>query len=156
MFRKKCEKCGNTDEKSLVKHHINGNRDNNQTSNIKILCANCHMALHKEPLSETNIISEAENALARFTQNRHAIMVNSGTAALHLALAAIGVKEGDEVITTPYSFVASTNCILYQRATPIFHDIISKKVPLLDSKGIYKKINENKIEGRQIIQQGIR
>lgn len=53
----------------------------------------------------------------------HASAVSSGTAALHLALRAVGVSEGDEVITSPFSFVASANSILYERAKPVFVDI---------------------------------
>lgn len=54
---------------------------------------------------------------------RHAVAVSSGTAGLHLAMIAAGVGDGDFVITSPYSFVASANAILYQRAVPIFVDI---------------------------------
>ena len=50
----------------------------------------------------------------------HASAVSSGTAALHLALRAVGVADGDEVVTSPFSFVASANAILYERATPVF------------------------------------
>jgi len=53
----------------------------------------------------------------------HASAVSSGTAGLHLALRAIGVGPGDEVITSPFSFVASVNAILYQGATPVFADV---------------------------------
>jgi perosamine synthetase len=53
----------------------------------------------------------------------HASAVSSGTAGLHLALRAAGVEEGDEVITSPFSFVASANAILYERARPVFADI---------------------------------
>lgn len=53
----------------------------------------------------------------------HASAVSSGTAGLHLALRAVGVKDGDEVITSPFSFVASANTVLYERATPVFADI---------------------------------
>ncbi len=53
----------------------------------------------------------------------HASAVSSGTAGLHLALRAVGVRDGDEVITTPFSFVASANVALYERATPVFADI---------------------------------
>ncbi|WP_249414133.1 DegT/DnrJ/EryC1/StrS family aminotransferase [Alteribacter keqinensis] len=52
-----------------------------------------------------------------------AIAMNSGTSALHVAVKALGLKEGDEVITTPYSFIASGNCLLYERITPVFVDI---------------------------------
>src|SRR3712207_1349873 len=53
----------------------------------------------------------------------HASAVSSGTAGLHLALRAVGVGEGDEVVTSPFSFVASANSILYQGARPVFADI---------------------------------
>jgi perosamine synthetase len=53
----------------------------------------------------------------------HASAVSSGTAGLHLALRAVGVKDGDEVITSPFSFVASANAMLYERARPVFADI---------------------------------
>jgi perosamine synthetase len=54
---------------------------------------------------------------------RHAVAVSSGTAALHVAMIAAGVGEGDVVVTTPFSFIASANAILFQRATPHFVDI---------------------------------
>lgn len=53
----------------------------------------------------------------------HAIAVNSGTSGLHLALRASSIREGDEVITTPFSFVASANCILFEKAKPVFVDV---------------------------------
>ncbi len=56
--------------------------------------------------------------------------VSSGTAGLHLALRAAGVQEGDEVITTPFSFVASANSILYERARPVFVDIDERTLNL--------------------------
>jgi len=64
-----------------------------------------------------------ESAFAARIGARHASAVSSGTAALHLALRAVGVGEGDEVITSPFSFVASANAILYERARPVFADI---------------------------------
>jgi perosamine synthetase len=64
-----------------------------------------------------------EEAFAARVGARHACAVSSGTAGLHLALRAAGVQEGDEVITSPFSFVASANVILYERATPVFVDI---------------------------------
>jgi perosamine synthetase len=51
------------------------------------------------------------------------VAVSSGTAGLHLGVLALGLKEGDEVVTTPFSFVASTNCLLFERVTPVFADI---------------------------------
>jgi perosamine synthetase len=64
-----------------------------------------------------------EAAFAAKVRARHASAVSSGTAALHLALRAVGVSDGDEVITSPFSFVASANVVLYERATPVFADI---------------------------------
>jgi perosamine synthetase len=64
-----------------------------------------------------------ETAFAARVGARHASAVSSGTAGLHLALRAIGVGEGDEVVTSPFSFVASANAILYEGARPVFADI---------------------------------
>jgi perosamine synthetase len=66
---------------------------------------------------------EFEHACARIAGRRHGIAVSSGTAALHCIAAAAELSPGDEVITTPMSFVASTNCILYTGARPVFVDI---------------------------------
>ncbi len=66
---------------------------------------------------------EFEAAFAQRVGARHASAVSSGTAALHLALRAVGVTDGDEVITSPFSFVASANAIVYERARPVFADI---------------------------------
>jgi perosamine synthetase len=68
-------------------------------------------------------IPEFERRFAERLGIAHASAVSSGTAALHLGLRAIGVGEGDEVVTSPFSFVASANAILYQGATPVFADI---------------------------------
>ncbi|MBI4219101.1 MAG: DegT/DnrJ/EryC1/StrS family aminotransferase [Chloroflexi bacterium] len=64
-----------------------------------------------------------ESDLARCAGLAHAIATNSGTSALHLAMLALGIGPGDEVITTPFSFIASSNCILYVGARPVFADI---------------------------------
>jgi perosamine synthetase len=64
-----------------------------------------------------------EAAFARFVGGPYASAVSSGTAALHLALRAVGVSDGDEVVTSPFSFVASANAVLYERARPVFVDI---------------------------------
>ncbi|MBP7892031.1 MAG: DegT/DnrJ/EryC1/StrS family aminotransferase [Firmicutes bacterium] len=64
-----------------------------------------------------------ERAIADYVGAKHAIAVNSGTSGLHLLVRAFGIGEGDEVITTPFSFIASSNCIVYERARPVFVDI---------------------------------
>jgi len=59
----------------------------------------------------------------RRSEQPYAAAVSSGTAGLHLLCVAAGVGPGDEVITSPYSFVASANCAIYEGATPVFADI---------------------------------
>jgi perosamine synthetase len=66
---------------------------------------------------------EFEAAFCRAVGAAHASAVSSGTAALHLALRAVGVTDGDEVVTSPFSFVASANVVLFERALPVFADI---------------------------------
>jgi perosamine synthetase len=64
-----------------------------------------------------------EREMADYIGVRHGVGVNSGTSGLHLALSALGVGEGHEVITSPFSFVASANCAIYVNAKPVFADI---------------------------------
>lgn len=64
-----------------------------------------------------------EEAMERFHEAPHAVAVSSGTAALHLALIALGLGPGDEVVTSPFSFIASANAMLYVGATPRFVDV---------------------------------
>ncbi|HEV2820559.1 MAG TPA: DegT/DnrJ/EryC1/StrS family aminotransferase, partial [Solirubrobacteraceae bacterium] len=64
-----------------------------------------------------------EQAFAARLGVAHASAVSSGTAGLHLALRAVGVHDGDEVVTSPFSFVASANACLFERARPVFADI---------------------------------
>ena len=68
-------------------------------------------------------IEELERKLCGLTGARYAVVCANGTAALHIATMAAGVKEGDEVITTPITFAASANCALYCGARPVFADI---------------------------------
>ena len=66
---------------------------------------------------------EFEEKFAEFIGTKYACAVSSGTAGLHLAMIAADIKKGDEVITTPFSFISSANCILYTGAKPVFADI---------------------------------
>jgi len=68
-------------------------------------------------------VREAEERLSSYTGAKHAVVVNSGTSALHCACIAAGIGEGDEVITTPITFAASANCVLYCGGKPVFADI---------------------------------
>ena len=74
-------------------------------------------------LSMGNEIQAFEAAFCNFTGCKHAIGVSSGTAGLHLCVRAAGISDRDLVITTPFSFVASTNVLLFERAVPIFVDV---------------------------------
>ena len=68
-------------------------------------------------------VSELEEKLALYCGCKYAVAVSNGTAALHCACIAAGLKPGDEVITTPLTFAASANCVLYVGATPVFADV---------------------------------
>jgi len=74
-------------------------------------------------LSLGPLLAEFETEFARRVGAGYASAVSSGTAGLHLALRAVDVSDGDEVITTPFSFVASANVALFERARPVFADI---------------------------------
>lgn len=74
-------------------------------------------------LSIGPVVEEFEAAVARRTGRRHAVACSSGTAGLHMLMLALGLGPGDEVVTTPFSFIASANCIAYVGAKPVFADI---------------------------------
>lgn len=80
-------------------------------------------------------LQEFKENFAKYIGTKHAIAVNSGTSALHLIIKSLGIQKGDEVITTPFSFVASANCILFEGATVVFVDI-DKKTYNIDPKKI--------------------
>lgn len=79
--------------------------------------------LHGDYLTTGPTVREFEEQLAQTGGAKYAVAVSSGTAALHIACLAAGIKEGDEVITTPITFAASANCVRYCGATPVFADI---------------------------------
>jgi len=95
--------------------------------------------LHSDRITQGPKIAEFEKALAAYCGARYAVAVNSGTSALHIACLAAGMKQGDEVITSPNTFVASSNCAVYCSAHPVFGDISPETYNILPSE-IEKKI----------------
>ncbi len=87
-------------------------------------------------------VEEFEEYFAEWVGAEYGIAVNSGTAALHVALLSCGIGEGDEVITTPFTFIASGNSILYTGAKPVFADI-DLETYTIDPDSIEKVITEN-------------
>jgi perosamine synthetase len=85
-------------------------------------------------------VGEFEEALAERVGAAHAVSFSSGTAALHAAAFAAGLKAGDEAITTPLTFAATANCVLYQGATPVFADVSADTLNI-DPDLIGKKIS---------------
>jgi perosamine synthetase len=79
--------------------------------------------LNSDSLAMGPFVEEFEQGIAELIGRRHAIAVSSGTAGLHLAVRGLGIAPGDEVVTTPFSFVASANAILFEGGTPVFADI---------------------------------
>lgn len=82
-----------------------------------------------------------ENKLCQITGAKYAVAISNGTAALHAACYAAGIKEGDEVITTPLTFAASANCALYLGAKPVFADV-NPKTYNIDPDSIEAHITE--------------
>lgn len=82
---------------------------------------------------------EFEKSFAKLIGTKYGIAVNSGTSGLHLAVKSLGIKDGDEVITSPFSFIASANCALFERAIPVFVDV-EETTFNMDPKKIEEKI----------------
>lgn len=79
--------------------------------------------LRSPRLSLGSKLEEFENNIADYVNAKYAVAVNSGTSGLHLCVRSLGLMSGDEIITTPYSFVASANVLLYEKCVPVFVDI---------------------------------
>ena len=84
-------------------------------------------------------VVEFEKRMGSFAGTRYAVAVNSGTSALHLIIRGMGIGEGDVVITTPFSFIASSNCILFERGRPLFVDIEEETLNL-DADKVEEKL----------------
>lgn len=87
-------------------------------------------------------VTAFEKCLSEYTGAKYAVAVSNGTAALHCACIAAGIGPGDEVITTPITFAASANCVLYCGGTPVFADI-NPDTYNIDPDSIRKKITKN-------------
>lgn len=85
-------------------------------------------------------VAEFEESFAAYCGSKYAVAVSSGTAALHLAAIAAGFKAGEEVITSPMSFVASANCVMYEGARPVFADV-ERETLCIDPHQVAEKIN---------------
>lgn len=97
--------------------------------------------LRSDFLTQGPRVKEFEDALCNYTDAEYAVAVSSGTAALHLAVLALDIKRGDEVITSPITFLASANCVLYAGASVKFADIESDTA-LIDPLKIKKQITK--------------
>lgn len=95
--------------------------------------------LRSDWLTQGPAVEKFENAVAEYCGSRYAVAVSNGTAALHMASLAAGFGPDDEVITSPITFVASANCIVYSGATPVFADINSQSC-CIDPQEIKVKI----------------
>ena len=86
-------------------------------------------------------IAEFEQTVADYVGAKYAVAISNGTSALHAACFAAGIEPGDEVITTPLTFAASANCVLYCGGTPVFADV-DPKTYNIDPEDIQRKITD--------------
>jgi UDP-4-amino-4,6-dideoxy-N-acetyl-beta-L-altrosamine transaminase len=131
-------------------------RQNITQEDINVVIA----ALQSDYLTQGPKIIEFEKSFANYVGSTYAVAVSNGTAALHLCTLALGVNEGDKVITTPITFAASANCVRYCGGEVVFSDIdsetylldIHKVEKLLKSspKGTYKGIIPVDFAGRAV------
>jgi perosamine synthetase len=92
-------------------------------------------------LAQGPSVEKFENDFSKYNNVKKSIAVSNGTVALDLALKASGIKEGDEVITTPFTFIATSNSILYQNARPVFADI-DEKTFNINPEDVLEKITD--------------
>lgn len=97
--------------------------------------------IHSSHFIIGNNVTELEKEIAAYYATKHAIGVASGTDALHLAILACGIGKGDEVITTPFTFIATAEAITYTGARPVFVDI-DEKTFNIDVKKIKKAVTK--------------
>ena len=99
-------------------------------------------AVSADMLTSGPQVETFENQFAAVTQSEHAVAVNSGTAALHAALNAIGISENDEVIVPAITFVATANAVLYCGGRPVFADVKPDTL-LIDANDVAQKVTKN-------------
>ena len=88
------------------------------------------------------VVTEFEKEFAEYIGMPHAVATSNGTTALHAALLGLNIGEGDKVLTTPFTFIASSNSILFNRAIPVFIDIDPNSF-LIDLDKLEAHLNEN-------------
>lgn len=98
--------------------------------------------LKSDYLTTGPMVAEFERRVAEYVGAKYAVAVSNGTAALHVACLAAGIQAGDEVITSPITFAASANCVLYCGGTPVFADIDAESYNISPEE-IEKNITEN-------------
>jgi UDP-4-amino-4,6-dideoxy-N-acetyl-beta-L-altrosamine transaminase len=101
-------------------------------------------ALQSDYLTQGPRIKEFEDEFAKYVGSNYAVAVSNGTAALHLCTLALGVKEGDKVITTPITFAASANCVRYCNGEVVFSDI-DPETYLIDYDSVKKLLEASPI-----------
>jgi dTDP-4-amino-4,6-dideoxygalactose transaminase len=89
-----------------------------------------------------------ERSVAAYVGAAHAVGVNSGTSGLHLAVLAAGIRDGDWAITTPFSFVSSGNCLVYERAVPVFVDV-DPRTGNIDPALVAEAVEDIRHDGRR-------
>jgi len=94
-------------------------------------------------------LEEFEKKFANYIGCRFTVAVSSGTSGLHLCMRALDIRDGDFVITSPFSFVASANCILFERANPVFVDIEEKSLNINVNK-LWDKVKKLKYKSQKL------
>ncbi len=105
--------------------------------------------LESGQLAQGEQVARFEEEFARFCGVKHAIATSSGTTALHIALLALGIGPGDEVVTTPFTFIASANAILFCGARPAFCDIEPDTFNL-DPESAEEVIRRRRAQGKRV------
>lgn len=127
----------NVDNKLVIKH----NYLKEQFSNYKVIFSKLEKVIKKGDYTLGNQVNKFESKISKLLKAKYVVSVGSGTDALMLSLKALNIKEGDEVITTPYTFYATIGAIVTAGAKPVFVDV--KEDYNIDENLIENKINKN-------------